>query len=40
MAHKLVTTLSPRALIQMAKQGIGHGKLRKIADNLKKKKKK
>jgi hypothetical protein len=40
MAQKFVTQLSPRTLLQMARKGIGHGGLEKVAKNLQKKKKK
>lgn len=40
MAYKIIGTLTPRALLQMAKKGIGHGKLEEIAKNIQKKKKK
>jgi len=34
---KLVTQLSPKALLQMARKGVGHSKLEEIAKNMQKK---
>lgn len=36
MANKLVMVLSPKTLLQMARKGIGHGDLEKIAKKMKK----
>jgi hypothetical protein len=40
MGTKLVTQLSPKSLLQMARKGVGHSKLEEIAKKLQKKVKK